>query len=57
MKKTTWNRIFVGAAIILGFAGSNYVYNHVHAWGGIILAIGVALIAVNYIVKQIKKSN
>lgn len=39
---------------VLGLAGGNYVFNHLHAWSGIIIMIIVLLLSINYFVKQIK---
>lgn len=39
---------------VLGLALGNYTYNHVHAWGGIILIIVVLIFSINYFIKQLK---
>ena len=52
--KPNVKHLLVTIGTVLGLAGANYVYNHVHAWGGIILGIVILILSINYFVKQLK---
>lgn len=57
MKKSIWNHLMVALFFCTGMYCGAWIFNHMNAWLGILFCVVSIVLGINYIVKQIKKSN
>jgi hypothetical protein len=49
--------VFIFLAFLVGVYACQWAFNHIDAWVGIGLSVGLTLLVINYIINLIKKIN